>query len=95
MQITTDCTNCISTYRGAFVLRLGATTDFLAFLTTHGINPFSPTPDFRRVAIDYEEDLLSVDPFRANFTFTIDDDARTLTVDDDLNVIDITETDPG
>jgi hypothetical protein len=42
--------------------------------------------DDGRLARNTEEDVISVDPFEARFTFTIDGDAITLTVDEDLTV---------
>ena len=38
--------------------------------------------------MNYDEEVRSVDPFEARFTFTAGDEALTLTVDDDLSVVD-------
>jgi hypothetical protein len=88
---TADCTNCIFRQGGAFVLALLADTELLSFLTDHGINPVAPTahsaPRFTEVVMDYDEELVSVDPLEARFTFVVDGDALTLTVDDDLDVV--------
>lgn len=75
------------------MLALFANTDLLALMTAHGLNPVSPSSElsFWELTGTYEEEIRSVDPFEARFTFTIDDDALTLTVDDDLNVVDVTE----
>jgi hypothetical protein len=73
---------------------LTASTEFLAFVTSHGINPLAPSSlDIWGAAIgDYEENVLSTDPFEARFTFSIDDDLLTLTVDEDLTVVDVTQS---
>lgn len=51
----------------------------------------SPTPRDKRIQVDDDEDVLSVEPFEARFTVTIDDDVPSLTVDDDLNVTNVRE----
>jgi hypothetical protein len=40
--------------------------------------------------MDYDEEVTSVDPFDAAFTFEIDGETLTLAVDDELNVVDVT-----
>lgn len=90
VQVHTRCANCIHEEVTPFVLgRLIATTEFMAFLTTRGINPISPThgSDFNRALLDFEEEVRSVDPFEARFTVFVGEDALTVTVDDDLSVV--------
>jgi DNA-binding transcriptional ArsR family regulator len=89
VNIGADCTNCIFHGGGAFVVRLVADPHLLAFLTDHGLDPIAPSEPHRvnRVHTDYEETVHSTDPFRATFTFAIDDDRLALTVDDDLAVV--------
>jgi len=84
-----ECTNCIFRSGGVFIIALVATTPMLDFLTDHGLNPVVPDSTRRVQAVhaDYEEELLSRDPFRARFTFDVDGDTLTLTVDDDLEVV--------
>jgi hypothetical protein len=71
------------------VIRLVGHTPMLDFLTDHGLNPVAPESPrlVNAVHEDYEEDLLSEDPFRARFVFTADDERLVLTVDDDLAVV--------
>lgn len=84
------CTNCIYDRSGAYGVRLFLHTDLLAFLTDHGQDPFRRPADAAiGELMDYEEEIRSVDPFEARFTFTADGDAITLTVDDDLAVTDV------
>lgn len=92
VQFHYRCTNCILDGTGDAAVCLAADTDLLAFLTDHGLDPVAPARISRvwRVCCDYEEIVRSTDPFEVQFTFTIDDDTLTLTVGDDLSVIDAT-----
>lgn len=87
------CTNCIYERTGAFGVRLLTDLDLLRFLTTHGINPFAPSsiPEWTDALANYDEEVLSVDPFEARYTYTIDEDSITLTVGEDLSVVDATD----
>lgn len=85
------CTNCPYEKGGALVNQLFEKTNLLAFLTSHGLNPIRSPPQFIRVLQNAEEEVLSTDPFEARFTFTIDRDTLSLTVDENLEVVDITE----
>jgi DNA-binding transcriptional ArsR family regulator len=77
------CTNCVFEAGGGFVVALLDDTHLLSFLTSHGLNPVSPTSfgPINEVHGDYEEEILSVDPLEARFTFSIDEDSLTLTVE--------------
>jgi DNA-binding transcriptional ArsR family regulator len=86
------CTNCIYDRAGAFGAALLANLDLLQFLTEHGVNPVGQSSRSAvGVAMDYEEDVISAEPFQARFTYTVGGDAITLTVDDDLSVVDVSE----
>jgi hypothetical protein len=93
VQFHADCPNCINDLHGPFVLKLVWATELLAFLTVHGLNPVSPSQAsiaaVDRVHMDYDETVRSTEPFVARFTFSIDDDTLALTVDDDLEVVDV------
>ncbi len=93
VQHHAHCTNCIYDSTGIFMLSLLANTELLAFLTTHGLNPVSASSELAVYAVTgaYEETILSVDPFEARFTFTVDQDAITLTVDESLAVVDVSK----
>lgn len=87
-----NCTNCLFSQGGAVGLTLVTDAELLAFLLSHGVNPLAPSSqaaDFETL-MDFEEELVSVDPFEARFTFTRDSDTLTLTVNGDLNVVDTT-----
>lgn len=67
----------------------------LSFLTSHGINPVSPPPEFYELLATHDEEVVSVDPLDLRLTFTIDDDSITVSVGDDLSVNDVsTESKP-
>ncbi|MFB6205370.1 MAG: winged helix-turn-helix domain-containing protein [Haloglomus sp.] len=86
------CDNCPFARRLSFGQALLDDTALLSFLTDHGINPVSPSSELLSgVLLDYEETLLQREPFRAEFTFSVEGDAITLTVDADLDVVDATE----
>lgn len=87
------CTNCLSDHDGMFANHLLTDPDLLMFLIAHGVNPLSPPPTrFSGAVWVYEEEVLGTNPFKARFTFTVEGDTLTLTVDDDLSVVDVTKT---
>jgi len=81
-----DCTNCIVGGESVFTGYLLGNTDLMAFMIEHGIDPIHPEA-FHLTG--FEETVHSVDPFEAEFTFRADGDAITMTVDDDLDVVDV------
>ncbi|WP_323192524.1 helix-turn-helix domain-containing protein [Halostella sp. PRR32] len=89
------CRNCHYSVKGIAIARLLANTELLAFLTTHGINPVAPKALGRALATigNYEEEILSTDPFEARFTFATNGDAITLTVSEQVAVTDVTRHD--
>jgi hypothetical protein len=93
VQFHANCPNCINDLHGPFVLKLVADTHLLAFLTTHDLDPVAPSrasiSAVDRVHMDYEEEVHAVEPFEARFTFCLDDDTLSLTVDEDLQVVDV------
>lgn len=80
-----DCTNCIIGGESSISVYLMGNTDLIAFMTDHGVDPLAPGA-FPFSAL--EETVVSTDPFEARFTFTADEESITLTVDDDLSVVD-------
>lgn len=91
------CRTCNYEVGGQFSLFLMDSLELLAFLASNGRNPVSPDdktpPKLNTVHAQYAEEVLSPEPFEARFTFTIGDDALTLTVDDDLTVVESTRHD--
>ena len=92
------CGTCNYVVRGQFSLFLMDALELLVFLASNDRNPVSPMdetpPKLNTVHAEYAEEVLSTEPFEARFTFTIGDDALTLTVDDDLTVVENTRHDP-
>lgn len=88
VHIDNQCTNCIYQGAGIIGLRLMANTEYLAFFTSRGINPLT---DIEWQSSDYDEEILSTDPLRMRFTYTLDDDSIALTLDDELEVVEVTE----
>lgn len=80
------CTNCIFDQTSTGTSRLLSSPDVMAFMLDHGIDPISPDA-FHLTA---EETIRSTDPFEGCFTFTVDRDVLTVTVDDDFSVVDVT-----
>jgi hypothetical protein len=93
VEFYADCPNCINDLRGPFVLKLVSHTELLGFLTDHDLNPVAPSREniaaVDAVHMDYEEEVCSRAPFEARFTFSADGDTLSLTVDDDLQVVDV------
>lgn len=86
-RIQLDCDHCINTWEGRFDNCLLAETELQAFLTDHGINMINPETNAWS-QFEYEEELVSTEPFEARYRFTVGDDSLTLTVGDDLEVVD-------
>lgn len=87
-----SCTNCTFDQRVPFGLSLLDDTDLQSFLTAHGINLVSPEYErYASVVMGYEEAVIGTDPFEAAFTFTADGDALTLTVDEEFEVVGVSE----
>lgn len=82
--IHVNCTNCILERSSIFTSRLLSAPELMAFMLDHGIDPMAPE-GFHLSGFD--EEIRSVDPFEASFTFTAGDDSISLTVDDDLSVV--------
>jgi DNA-binding transcriptional ArsR family regulator len=86
-----ECASCHYSTSGIAILCLLAETDLWSFLTDYGMNPLVPETRERAPGMlaNYEEEVRSHDPLRVDLTFTIDNDALTLTIDDDVSVIDV------
>lgn len=84
------CTNCIYGIEGAIPTQLVANLELRAFLIEHGIDPIAPTSErYFEATFVYDEEVLSTEPFGARYEFTINGDVLTLTVDDELNVVEV------
>lgn len=88
--VHSTCTNCPFELGGSAIGYLHTKPDLLAFLFGHGFDPFSSPFPSTIDAASFDEELLGTDPLELRFTFSIRDDVLTLTVDEDLDVIDAT-----
>jgi hypothetical protein len=81
------CTNCIYTLRSSVGGLLVVTPELLEFLAGHGLTPFSPSERYPEVVWNHTEEVLSLEPFEARFTFDVDGESCSVTVDDTLSVL--------
>ena len=84
-----ECATCHNSKRGIAIVCLLAETELLSFLTDYGMNPLVPATQKRAPGMlaNYGEEVRSLDPLRVELTFTVDDDALTLTVDEEASVV--------
>lgn len=80
-----ECTNCIFEMQAPIVTYLAGQPDLIEFMMNQGIGPLSPEA-FIFPLRTVEEEILSLEPFSANYTFTTEGDTLTLAVDDTLSV---------
>lgn len=81
------CENCNFGLEVPIVYAFYADTEFIEFLTSHGISPVSMDVENEPFPVvgAYDEEVLSVDPFEAEFTFTVEGDSLTMAVDDSFS----------
>jgi DNA-binding transcriptional ArsR family regulator len=90
VTIRRDCTNCLVDMVSPFAQHLLSSTELIAFMCGHGIDPVVPNA-FHFASLD--EEIVSSDPFEARFTFSADGEALSLTVDDELSVVRVSRND--
>ncbi|WP_267161481.1 winged helix-turn-helix domain-containing protein [Halovenus salina] len=92
VRLVARCTNCIYTTGTGAAWGLLATPELTGFLFEQGLNPLAPeNPDrLDSVLSGYDEEIVSKEPFRAEFTFSADDESLTLCVNRSLEVLDST-----
>lgn len=81
-----SCGNCIFEMTSAVPGHLGASSELLAFLVDHDIDPLALEDFHPYAAVD--ETIHSHQPFEASYTFTVDEEALTLRVGPDLETLD-------
>jgi len=79
------CPNCTQSSHVPFVLLCLSDPDVLAFVTDHGLDPLQEWS-----ALEWTEEVERTDPFEAQFACSIDDDVLGFTVDDSLEVVEVT-----
>lgn len=86
VNIGVTCSNCILDVNGIASVGLAGKTEFVSFQTDHGVNPFTNGWE----TTNYDETIHSIDPFEGAFTFTVNAEALTVTVDDDFSIVAVT-----
>lgn len=86
------CSNCIYKGGGGLGIGLIGNQELLDFVTDHGLNPIDPdsTRTLDGIHQNYREEVLSTDPLRVRLTYTIDGESLSLTVDEDVHVVEST-----
>ncbi len=86
------CTNCIHRVGGMLLNHLIGNLELRRFVADQGLDPIV---DGEQWGWDFEEEVVSADPFEARYTIPVGDEAITLTVGPDLSVVDTERTDSG
>lgn len=88
-----DCRNCTFDVEGSLNVHLLNEPTLLAFLSRHGHDPIAPDSPMvvQRLVSNYDEQVLSTDPLEMTATFSVDGDALTLRMAEDLHVVETSE----
>jgi hypothetical protein len=87
VRIEVQCTNCIFRSRSPYPTHALGNLDLVAFMAAHEIDPFA-SDGFHLSSCD--EEILSIEPLEARYTFSVDGDSISLTVEEDLSVREVT-----
>lgn len=84
------CTNCIDDAEVMMGSVLARNLEFRAFMIDHGFDPIVPrSAGFRKMFYNHTEEILSYDPPKLRFTFSVENETISLTVDDTIEVVDV------
>lgn len=86
------CRNCGFEKRGMAISVLIANLELRQFIADHGIDPLAEGVDW---GWDYAEEIHAVEPLSATFTFEQEHEAISLTVDDQLDVVETRRHQPA
>lgn len=87
VKIDITCSNCTYDARTSAVILALPVPEVLVFVGEQGLNTTSRGIEW---GWEFEEEVVSTEPFEGRFTFSIDGDEITLTVNDDLEVVSVT-----
>ncbi|MFB6187139.1 MAG: winged helix-turn-helix domain-containing protein [Halobacteriaceae archaeon] len=87
VRIRFVCKNCIFEETYPMVMALLTVPELTVFVSEHGLNMTSKGVEWGWI---YGEEIIATEPFKAKFTFTIDDDSISITIDENLDVIETT-----
>lgn len=81
---SSTCTNCNFATGGGVIQGLFAETEFLAFMTSHGVNPMNPdsVTEYLSAISDYEAIVRSRSPLEVEVRLTVDGDTFVRTIDE-------------
>lgn len=83
-HVDSHCTNCIYGIDGILLNHLIGSLELRRFVAEQGLDPIV---DGEQWGWDFEEEIRSSDPFEAQYTITVGDEAITLTVGPDFSVV--------
>lgn len=84
VRIRFDCSNCIFERTTSAIMGLLDVPELMRFAADHGLNTTDRGIEWGWY---YDEAVRQTDPYEFEFTFRIDEDELTLTVDEELNVL--------
>lgn len=95
VYLIAECPNCSHGFGGGPAIALATEPALLQLLLNHGLNPITPDPTERmrinRVHEAFTEEVVSDDPLRVRYVFSVDDDELAITVDDSFDVVEVVE----
>lgn len=89
VKYVSRCTNCNYEKRGGFSHHLLGDSRVRAFFEAREIDPLAPAYNGLSPIYDYEEEVLSTDPFEVRVTFSVGGDELVVLVDDALRVSEV------
>lgn len=92
VSVEVVCTNCPFATKSPYPTHALGNVDLMTFITAYGIDPFASDAFHLRSCT---EELLSTDPLRARYTFTAGGDTLTLSVHEDLSVVEVMKDQSG
>lgn len=87
---TAECPNCPLEVSGSLPSAVHGYPPVINFITAHDFNPVVPTEE-QWVAMGeaFEVDIPSLEPLRARITYSLEGDELRLSVDDELNTVEV------
>lgn len=83
VRIRFECTNCVFEKTAPAIMGLLDVPEIMRFAAEHGLNTTDRGIEWGWY---YEESVLQTDPYEFEFTFTLDEETLTLTVDEEFTV---------
>lgn len=93
LHVDHHCTNCIRVDENIPLgLHLVRVPEIMAFMGSNGVNPIYPDWEELSVHYDYDEQVQRVDPFEACLTYHIGDSDLSITVNENLEIIEMEQS---